>query len=96
LVEGEGEINDGDVDGIGIDDPLGVVGTVGDMGLDAHGFEHSGEAVDPGVWLPAGARKEQVQAAAWDSGRGGEIGMGVIAHHDGGMYGKGRAGFGCW
>tara|TARA_R110000737_G_scaffold2923_18_gene9928 strand:+ start:10796 stop:11197 length:402 start_codon:yes stop_codon:yes gene_type:complete len=55
LVEGEGEIHDRDVDGVGVDDALGGVGAVGDVGLDAHGFEHSGETVNPGIGLPTGS-----------------------------------------
>lgn len=52
------------MDWIGVDDFLGGVGGVGDVGLDAHGFEHSGEAVDPGVWLPAGSGEQEVEAAS--------------------------------
>lgn len=55
MIEWEGEVYDGDVDLVRVDDTLGVVGTVCDVGLDTEGFEHSWEAVDPWVWLPAGA-----------------------------------------
>jgi len=83
------------VDRIGVDDSLGGVGTVCDVGLDAHGFEHPREAVYPGIWLPTGAGEEEMQSSSWDSFGGAlngrEIRMYAIAHHSGGMYGKGRA-----
>ena len=53
LVEGEGEIDHGDVDWVGLDHPLGGGRGVGDVGLDAHGGEHRGDALDPGGLLPA-------------------------------------------
>jgi len=54
-IEGEGKVDDADVDLVGVEDSLGGARGVGDVGLDAHGFEHFGEAIDPWVWLPAGS-----------------------------------------
>ena len=53
LVEGERQIDHGDVDGVGFDHTLGGGRGVGDVGLDAHGGEHRGDALDPGGLLPA-------------------------------------------
>jgi len=69
-IQREGEVNDSDVDWTGVDDFLGGVCGVGDVGLDAHWLEHSWEAVYPRVWLPAGARKEEIEAASRGSGWG--------------------------
>jgi hypothetical protein len=67
-VEGQAEIDDGDVDGVVADDVLGFAAGGGAEGLDAHGFEEGGQALDPGVGLPAGVGEEEVEAAASTSG----------------------------
>ena len=97
--EGEGEVDDGDVDGVVGDDLLGGIGGAGDVGADAHGFEHAREALGPGVGLVAGAGEEEVESASGWGGRVGTgalegarvVGMVVVAHHGREDMGKGRA-----
>lgn len=66
-IEREAEVDDGDVDGVGLDEVLGLAAGAGTEGLDAHGLEEPGELVDPGLGAPAGVGEEEVEAAA---GRG--------------------------
>lgn len=42
----------------------------GAVGLDAHGFEEAGETIDPGVGMPAGVGKEEIEAAVGGGGGG--------------------------
>ncbi len=64
LIEGEAEINDGDVDGAdAADDFGGFLAGGGANGADTHGFEEAGEAVDPGIGLPAAEGEEEIEAA---------------------------------
>lgn len=73
LVEGEAQVDDGDVDRGGAEDLGSFAGGVGPEGTDAHGFEKAGEAIGPGVGLPAGVGEEEVQAAAGGSWRTGSV-----------------------
>jgi hypothetical protein len=96
LVEGEAEIDDGDVDGVGAEDGGGLTPRLGPEGPDAHGLEEAGEAVGPGVGLPAGIGEQEVEAARARAGRGVGRGGAIWArklHHSGrGKCGAGRAG----
>lgn len=51
------------MDGVGLDDPLGPADGAGDMGVDAHGGEHGGEALDPRGFLPARVGEQEVESA---------------------------------
>lgn len=73
LVEREAQVDDGDVDRGGAEDFGSLTGGVGPEGADAHGFEKAGQAVGPGVGLPAGVGEEEVQAASGGSRRTGGI-----------------------
>lgn len=53
-VEGEPEIDDGDVDGVCLYEVFGFASGAGAEGLDAHWFEEAGELIDPGLGSPAG------------------------------------------
>lgn len=68
LLEGQAEIDDGDVDEVDADDFGGFAAGVCPERTDAHGLEKSGEAIGPGVGLPAGIREEEIQATATSSG----------------------------
>jgi len=46
-VQGEAQVDDGDVDAVGLDDLAGLLAGVGAEGGDAHGLEERGEAVGP-------------------------------------------------
>lgn len=63
LVEGETQVDDGDVDACGVEDGGGFAAGAGAVGDDAHGFEEAREVVDPGAGLPAGVGEEEVEAA---------------------------------
>ncbi len=65
VVEGEAEIDDGDVDGGGADDALGVAGGAGLQGGNAHGLEEGGHAVGPRIGTPAAPGEEEVQPGAF-------------------------------
>lgn len=52
-IEGEAEIDDGDVDGVGADGALGLAGGADTERMHTHGLEQGGEAIDPGLILPA-------------------------------------------
>lgn len=69
-IQGEAEIDDRDVDGVGLDEVLCLAACVGAEGVDAHGFQEARELVDPGLGAPAGVRKEEVQAAGSGGGGG--------------------------
>lgn len=72
VVDGEAEIDDGDVDGCGGDDGVGFSAGAGAMGDDAEGFEEAWEVVDPGVGVPTGVGEEEVESSA-------EVGGGGVA-----------------
>ena len=83
-VEGEAQIDDGDVDGVGADELLGLAGGAGLEGRDAHGLEEGGHAVGPGVGSPAAPGEEEVEAvgrlrAAGLRGLGGRARRGGVA-----------------
>lgn len=73
-IEREAEVDDGHVDGVLADDLRGLAAGLGAEGGDAHGFEEPGEAVGPGVVVPAGVGQEEVEAAGGLAG-----GFGVLA-----------------
>ncbi len=66
--EWEAQVDDGDVDGGGADDFGGLATTLGADGGNAHGLEEEGEALDPGVLLPAGVGEQEVEPAVWLAG----------------------------
>ena len=76
VVEGEAEIDHGDVDGGLGDDLGGLAAAAGPEGADAEGLEEEGEAVGPGFGGPAGVGEEEVEAVggAGVRGRGGGLG----------------------
>jgi hypothetical protein len=71
-VEGEAEVDDGDVDGGGADDLLGLASGADAEGVDAHGGEEAGHAVGPGIGAPASPGEEEVEAVP-AGGRGGGV-----------------------
>lgn len=71
LIEGKAEIDDGDVDGDGLDDAFRLHGGAGADGMDPHGFQKTGEAVGPGIGPPGGAGKEEIEAVQGGAGAGG-------------------------
>jgi hypothetical protein len=68
-VEGEAQVDDGDVDAGGVEDGRGLAARAGTVGDDAHRLQEAGEMVDPGAGLPAGVGEEEVEAA----GGGGSV-----------------------
>jgi len=81
VVEGEGQIDDGDVDWVGFDDTLGSVGGGSNVGFDAHWVEDHGEAINPRGVLPACVGEQEVEAACRCEALI-VVGMGGFEHHD--------------
>jgi len=54
LIEGEGEVDDGDIDADLFDEVGGLAAGVDGPGVDAHGLEEAGEAVGPVLIAPVG------------------------------------------
>lgn len=79
-VQGEAQIDDGDVDAVGLDDLLGLTTRVGAQGGDTHGFEEGREAVGPGLLLPATEGEEEVQAAVGGGAHGLMLGGLALGH----------------
>jgi hypothetical protein len=79
VVDGQAEVDDGDVDGSGGDDGVGFASGACAMGDDAEGFEEAWEVIDPGVGLPAGVGEEEVESSAEVGWGGGVSGWGAAA-----------------
>ena len=63
-IEGEGEIDDGDMNRVGLDDALGGISRRCDMGFDTHWVEDHGEPINPWSILPARIGEQEVESAA--------------------------------
>jgi len=68
VVQREAQVDDRDVDSADLNDFRGLAAGGGPEGADAHGLKEAGEAVGPGVGLPAGVGEEEVQPAAHRGG----------------------------
>jgi hypothetical protein len=77
VVEGEAEVDDGDVYMDAFDDGAGFAAVAGEVAGDTHGLKEDGEAIDPGVGVPADIGKEEVEAAGVGVGVG--LGRGIAA-----------------
>jgi hypothetical protein len=75
LVEREAEVNDGDMDGVGLDGRGGLFAGFGADGADAHGLQEAWEAVGPGLVAPASVGKEEVEPTGAGVALGGAVGL---------------------
>lgn len=76
-LEGEAQVDDGDVDGEVLDELGGLAAGAGVVGLDAHGGEERGEPAGPGVEAVAGVGEEEVESARCWLGDGLGCGLGL-------------------
>ena len=60
-VEGEAEVHDSEVDGLGLEESCGVLRGRGADAVDTHGRQEGGEPVGPGLVLPAAVGQEEVE-----------------------------------
>ena len=63
LVEGEAQVDDGDVDAGGVENGRGFAAGACSVRDNAHGLEEAWEVVDPGAGFPTGVGEEEVEAA---------------------------------